>query len=337
MENHLKYNWWKIFIKKFIFTFQLKNEEYSFLLDIGVKYETEMYKKCNLSLVPWLLTLSNSKEIQHRTNAAEFLGKMLLVDAKVEWTLFENEISEIPREVEILKILFSKIIDVNNGVKQKALSALIKAFNSGNKSVTEILMNAFTKNGETKYESINDEIKGLFEKLMHLLNNDLAHIRRAVILLLEILATRNSDIIDCKEFREVIMELPDDATILVRKQSLVILNTLLEKYPNHEGLIELWTKCFLILMKDSDAKIVELAMNVSGVKIQRLSTFFNDFMIIFLQSLKINVFDNIKSYENTLGNANKMPWEILRSILRHGNRNILKNAVDEWIKSKALK
>lgn len=226
-----------------------------------------MYKKCNLSLVPWLLTLSNSKEIQHRTNAAEFLGKMLLVDAKVEWTLFENEISEIPREVEILKILFTKIIDVNNGVKQKALSALIKAFNSGNKSVTEILMNAFTKNGETKYESINDEIKGLFEKLMHLLNNDLAHIRRAVILLLEILATRNSDIIDCKEFREVIMELPDDATILVRKQSLVILNTLLEKYPNHEGLIELWTKCFLILMKDSDAKIVELAMNVSGIDI----------------------------------------------------------------------
>lgn len=266
-------------------------------------------------MIPWLSTLSNSKEITHRTSAVEFLGKMLLVDAKVEWTIFENEISQTPREVEILKILFAKIIDVNNGVKQKALSALIKAFNSGNKSVTEILMNAFSKNGETKYESINDEIKGLFEKLLHLLNNDLAHIRRAVILLLEILATRNSDMIDCKEFKEVIMELPDDGTILVRKQSLVILNTLLEKYPNHEALIELWTRCFLILMKDSDVKIVELAMN----------------------SLKINVFDNIKSYENTSGNANKMPWEILRSILRHGNRNILKNAVDDWIKSKALK
>lgn len=188
---------------------------------------------------------------------------MLLIDAKVEWTLFENEVSLIPREVDILKLLFEKIIDVNNGVKQKALGALIKAFNSGNVSVTEIFMNAFRKDGETTFEDINKEIKGLFEKLCHLLNNPLAHIRRAVILLLEILATRNSDIIDCKEFREAIMELPDDGTILVRKQSLIILNTLLEKYPNHAGLIELWTKCFLILMKDSDVKIVELAMNVS--------------------------------------------------------------------------
>uniref|UniRef100_A0A336MX24 CSON008800 protein n=1 Tax=Culicoides sonorensis TaxID=179676 RepID=A0A336MX24_CULSO len=292
----------------------LKNEEYSYLLDIGVKYETEMYKKCNLSIVPWLSNLAYSKEIAHRNNAVEFLGKMLLVNAKVEWTLFENEISQVPREVDILKILFAKIIDVNNGVKQKALGALIKAFNSGNKTVTEILMNAFSKDGQSQYESIAEEIKSLFEKLYHLLNNDLAHIRRAVILLLEILATRNSDMIDCKEFRDVIMELPDDATILVRKQSLTILNTLLQKYPNHAGLIELWTKCFLILMKDSDVKIVELAMN----------------------SLKINVFDNIKSYENTTGNSNKMPWEILRSILRYGNRNVLKNAVDEWVKTKAL-
>lgn len=188
---------------------------------------------------------------------------MLLIDATVEWTLFENEVSQTPREVEILQILFSKIIDVNNGVKQKALSALVKAFNTGNKSVTEILLNAFSKDGEIKYEAIKVEIKGLFEKLLHLLNNDLAHIRRAVILLLEILATRNCDIIDCKEFREVIMELPDDGTILVRKQSLMILNTLLKKYPNHEGLIELWTNCFLILMKDADTKVIELAMNVS--------------------------------------------------------------------------
>lgn len=245
-----------------IFEFQLKIEEYNFLLDIGVKYETEMYKKCNVSLVPWLSSLSNSKVVVHRINSVEFLGKMLLLDANVEWKLFENEISKVPREVEILKILFTKIIDVDNGVKQKALSALIKAFNSGNKNVSEILAKVFSKTGETKYEAINDEIKGFFGKLSHLRNNDKAHIRRAVILLLEILATRNSDVIEWQEFKEIILELPDDATILMRKQALTSLNGLLQKYPNHEVLIELWTKCFLILVRDSDVKIVELAMNV---------------------------------------------------------------------------
>lgn len=52
--------------------------------------------------------------------------------------------------------------------------------------------------------------------------------------------------------------------------------------------------------------------------------------------MKANVFDGIKSYENTTGEKNKMPWEILRSILKLGNRNVLKSVVDDWIKNKAL-
>lgn len=267
-------------------------------------------------MVPWLEELVNSKEIIHRSNAAEFLGKMLLINSNVEWTLFVNEVSRTPREIQILKILFEKILDINNGVKQKALNALIKAFNGGNKHVMEILKNAFgkTEDASHDYDEISKEIKGLIVKLMHLLNNQLAHIRRAAILLIEILATKNKDIIDSAEFKEMILELPDDSTILVRKQSLIILNSLLEKFPNHAGLIELWTRCFLILMKDSDQKIVELAMS----------------------SLKTHVFDNIQRYENTKGGVTAMPWEILRSVLKLGNRNVLRSVVDDWVKNKAL-
>lgn len=179
-----------------------------------------MFKKCNTSIVPWLESLSYSKEIIHRSNAAEFLGKMLLIDSNVEWTLFENEVSRTSREIQILKILFETILDVNNGVKQKALTGLIKAFNGGNKHVMDILQKAYSEDIPPVYEEIITEIKALLGKLLHLLNNQLAHIRRAAILLIEILATKSKDIIDSEEFKEVIMELPDDSTILVRKQSL---------------------------------------------------------------------------------------------------------------------
>lgn len=292
----------------------LPNDDFNLQLDIGVQYEAEMFKKCNTSMVPWLEQLANSKEIIHRSNAAEFLGKMLLVDSAVEWTLFEHEVSSIPREIQILKILFEKIIDVNNGVKQKALNSLIKAFNSGNKNVIDILQKAFSNEVQKEYEEISTEIKGLIVKILHLLNNQSAHIRRAAILLIEILATKNRDMIDSLEFKNVILKLPDDPTTIVRRQSLIILNKLLENYPNRSGLIELWTQCFLTLIKDSDSKIVELAMT----------------------SLKTHVFDKIQIYEKTKGGIHTMPWEILRSVLKLGDRNILKNVVDEWAKTKAI-
>lgn len=243
---------------------KLTNEEFALLLDVGVKYESEIYKATGTSLIPWLEECSYAKDVVQRSNSVEFLSKMLLLDVVFDpGALFESETPLKPRQVEILKILFEKIIDVNNGVKQKALNGLIKGFNSGNKTIAEILRNAFDRNRTEEEDEICGEIRGLIHKLFHLLNNPLAHCRRAVILLLEVLATRNPDIIDCHEFRTVIMELPDDGTILVRKQSLIILNSLLEKFPNHAGLIELWTRSFLILIKDSDVKIVELAMNVS--------------------------------------------------------------------------
>jgi hypothetical protein len=89
---------------------------------------------------------------------------------------------------------------------------------------------------------------------------------------------------------------------------------MLKVYPNHRALIEMWVKCVLILLNDADAKIVEISMD----------------------SLKINIFDNIVRYEESSSERNYMPWIILRSILKFGNRNILRNAVESWINNKFL-
>jgi hypothetical protein len=117
----------------------MKPEDYSRLIDISVKYEAAMFTKCNISLIPWLDEACLSSDVNQRANATEFLGRMLLTDSKVEWVLFQVEISDIPREIHILKILLTKIVDVHNTLKQKAIGSIIKAFSAGNKNTIKIL------------------------------------------------------------------------------------------------------------------------------------------------------------------------------------------------------
>jgi hypothetical protein len=205
----------------------MKPEDYSHLLDIGIKYEAAMFSKCNVSLVPWLEQAALSSDVTQRANATEFLGRMLTAtNSKVEWVLFQVEISDIPREVHILKVLLVKVVDVHNTLKQKSLAALIKAFASGNKTTIRVLDAAFNANGKTTKRgkgtsplkrapnTVTEEIRGLDllteevqtlpRKLFHLLqNNNLAHIRRSSMVLLEILAERNRDLLNDSIFIDV--------------------------------------------------------------------------------------------------------------------------------------
>jgi hypothetical protein len=112
----------------------------------------------------------------------------------------------------------------------------------------------------------------------------------------------------------MISEISEDPTPLVRKQLVPFFNKMLKVYPNHKSLIEIWVKCLLVLLNDTDVKIVEISMD----------------------SLKVNIFDNIVRYEDSSSERTFMPWIILRSILKFGNRNILRNAVDSWISNKFL-
>lgn len=127
-------------------------------MDVCVRYDAAMLSKCNQSIVDFLEQTTMSDDNQHRINAVELLGRLLLTDAKNNWSLYTEDVSKVPREIKILKILFQKTIDTHNTVKLKALGGLQKAFHSGNKLTKEILKKLYEEEEETdKTKAPEDE------------------------------------------------------------------------------------------------------------------------------------------------------------------------------------
>lgn len=108
-------------------------------LDICVRYESAMFSMCNVSLMDFLCELSCSRETCHRLNCVEMIGKLLLVNSDCNWKVFRDEVSGVAREIQMLKILSEKFIDINNNVKIKAINVFLRAAASGNKRTKQIL------------------------------------------------------------------------------------------------------------------------------------------------------------------------------------------------------
>uniref|UniRef100_A0A1B0DHX5 Condensin complex subunit 1 C-terminal domain-containing protein n=1 Tax=Phlebotomus papatasi TaxID=29031 RepID=A0A1B0DHX5_PHLPP len=294
----------------------IRAEQYSATLDIAQKYERAIFEKCNVSIVPYLEKIVCSEDANQRANGTDFLARIAMVDCQLNWNLFQNEISKIPREILIIKLLLGKTIDVNNNVKMKALSGLTKIFSSGNRNAQKILRAVFKHPPER-----NEEISGLEELeeiaedfpnyLYHLLENNLAHVRKYSLGLLENLVAWNEKLLDNELFFEEMTRLVEDSSSLVRKQIVLTLSTLMKTYPQKETVIKGWTKCILRLMRDSDSKIVDGAM----------------------ESLKVVIFDNIERHEDSSTNAAQMPWITLRTMMQQEHRGVLRNAMDSWIRN----
>lgn len=307
-------------------------EKHSQTLDVCVRYDAAMFSKCNQSIVDFLEQATLSEENQHRINAVDLLGRLLLTDSRNNWSLYTDEVSKVPREVTVLRILFQKTIDTHNTVKLKALGALQKAFQAGNKLTKEVLQKLYEddthkQTGDKKGEpETAATIEGLAELakddvflqlplyMYHLMKNTTAHVRKAALAMLEMLSKFDKKIVHRRQFATEVCLLADDLNSIVKRQLISTVNNLLMYYPESDTLIECWTKCVLKLMKDGDPKIVEAAM----------------------ESLKNVVFDNIERFENSNSNSRHLPWTILKKMLQQEFRGMLRSVVDSCINNNLL-
>lgn len=110
-------------------------------IDICVQYDSEMYRKCKVSIVPFLLDLACSAEASQRTHCVEFISRALLVDSVCDWHgMDEEETSKIiPREIAMIRMLIEKMLDINNTVKIKALNGFLRVATAGNLICKKIL------------------------------------------------------------------------------------------------------------------------------------------------------------------------------------------------------
>lgn len=108
-------------------------------LDNCAQYDAAMVRICGESIADYVEQVSHSKDSQHRVNAIELISRMLAIDATCNWELFRHELSRIPREIKLIRILLQKIYDQNNVVSLKGVNAFLKVVADGNKQSKEII------------------------------------------------------------------------------------------------------------------------------------------------------------------------------------------------------
>lgn len=108
-------------------------------LDHCAQYDAAMMRICGESIVDYIEQVSYSKESQLRLNCIELISRMLTIDATCNWELYRHELSKIPREIKLLRILLQKVYDQNNVVALKGINGFLRATVDGNAMCKEII------------------------------------------------------------------------------------------------------------------------------------------------------------------------------------------------------
>ncbi|XP_035794420.1 uncharacterized protein LOC118467724 [Anopheles albimanus] len=130
-----------------------KPDDYSYLLDVAVKYELALYSKCNVSIVEYLSQLETQADSSTRSNTLEIIARLGTMECTVDWVLFRSEISPVPREIEMIRLVCNKLAEKNSSIKLKAFQCLLKLMQNGNQVIHQIFHDAFFRNYEDDEES----------------------------------------------------------------------------------------------------------------------------------------------------------------------------------------
>ncbi|XP_058832494.1 condensin-2 complex subunit D3 [Topomyia yanbarensis] len=348
-------------------------EDYAYLSDIAVKYETSMYSRCNVSIVSYLKQIEGHAETTARVNIVDFLGKLATVDCTVDWELFKADISDVPREIQMIEILYNKLIEKSSTVKLKAFHCLLKILQNGNRIMKKIIKDTFycatADEDEKSYLQMND-----MEELYQTAELELGISRNALNFNLSS-ANRNMrsnsvqpasptkkssevngiETIEDKlhTLSDVIYEATLSPTSSIRRVALSCVECIVELNRNRiddpifEHVIIKLAKDPVMLMRRTTLNVLNQLL-ASYPNYLPLIKIWSKSLLLFLddsdqklkdsalESLKCNVFDNICRFEDSSSSKIFTPWMIVRSILVLGKINVLKTAVDSWIQKSIL-
>ncbi|KAL9703146.1 hypothetical protein quinque_006664 [Culex quinquefasciatus] len=351
-------------------------EDYAYLSEIALKYETAMYSKCNVSIVDYLKQIETHAETTTRVNIVEFLGKLACTDCTVDWEVFKAEISEVPREIVMVELLYNKLIEKSSTVKLKAFQCLLKILQHGNQVMRQIMKDTFfcatADEDEKSYLQMND-----MEELYQTAELELG-ISRNVLNFTTNSRDSNkpsnqstqeecskpakiiSNIKGIETIEEKLLSLIDviyEATLCptssIRRTALSCLECIVELNRNRID-DPVFEHVVVKLAKDPVMLMRRTTLNVLNQLLQRYPSYlplikiWSKSLLLFLddsdqklkesalESLKCNVFDNIARFEDSSSSKVFTPWMIVRSILVLGKINVLKAAVDSWIQKSIL-
>ncbi|XP_054082584.1 uncharacterized protein LOC105219195 isoform X2 [Zeugodacus cucurbitae] len=303
-----------------------KTEQTQRALEYAAKYDAALYTTCNESAVEFLCEAIYAEEVMIRARTIELISRILQLEAHVNWQMFRHEVSDIPREVYLINELIKSLQDCNNTIKLKAVQALHVALTKGSPNTVKILNEGIrytryldldvklpdeprVRKNEIRYEKptalepkYSFEGHGLVElSFLHLpeyvyanlFQSAQSYIRRAGVMFMEQLIKLNPLIIFNTNFVTETTRLVDEPTALVRKQTLLSIDSILGSYPNCYPVIWVWCKVVAPMLHDGDPKNIELAMDC----------------------FRVRVLANLRGIDQSNQAEHFMPWVIIRTML----------------------
>lgn len=262
----------------------------------AAKYDRVLFTKCNKSCADYVLEAVKADDaVGIQIRALDLIEKILLQESEVEWSIFRHEVSDVPREVPLLREVLRCLNDRTLTVRRKACQVLILALRQGSPMTKKILQESirfvqfddtdvealaepsaqqnelrFEKPGIVQYafsfqghEQLETEVKNLPQTVyQRFLAADNGLARSAGIALLERLVLVNPLIIYNTNFVKETSLLAVDRLSSVRKSALETIETLLEAYSNCFALICVYCRIWACLMSDEDVALQKLAISV---------------------------------------------------------------------------
>ncbi|EDW54375.1 uncharacterized protein LOC6613488 [Drosophila sechellia] len=304
-----------------------KTHDEKVAIGYAAKYDRVLFTKCNKSCADYVLEAVKADDaVGIQIRALDLIEKILLQESEVEWSIFRHEVSDVPREVPLLREVLRCLNDRTLTVRRKACQVLILALRQGSPMTKKILQESirfvqfddtdvealaepsaqqnelrFEKPGIVQYafsfqghEQLETEVKNLPQMVyQRFLAADNGLARSAGIALLERLVLVNPLIIYNTNFVKETSLLAVDRLSSVRKSALETIETLLEAYSNCFALICVYCRIWACLMSDEDVALQKLAIS----------------------SFDRIVLKNIQPLEYSNEAKHFMPWRIISTLL----------------------
>ncbi|PSN49777.1 hypothetical protein C0J52_01357 [Blattella germanica] len=182
----------------------------------------------------------------------------------------------------MLAIIFARCRDSSGNVRAKALDLLVQCMRSENMVVQSLMNEIFVLNhqnessdkGFLNYKQLTEAIRKktnmdplpgagvILSELESMSGDNKVHVRKAALQALESIVKLNRSWLTTKILKIMGSRCRDPA-VSIRKEIVMIISELLQRYPDDRELAKMWTKCVVPLVLDQEGKLQECVLKVS--------------------------------------------------------------------------
>uniref|UniRef100_T1IIB1 non-specific serine/threonine protein kinase n=1 Tax=Strigamia maritima TaxID=126957 RepID=T1IIB1_STRMM len=277
------------------------------------------------SIFKWLDRLLLNSRVNCRLFTIELLA-MFLIEGGIRRGGESKVRKDVDMKKRLLMMIVSRFCDKASSVRAKVLQILTNCAHSNNEMLRGCFLGLFEEGGvggdsDKENEGVDgggEVSEGRLGDFMTILrlrfDDDKVHVRKAALQVLESVIKLDARFLSGGYLGDLQQRCLDPA-LLVRKQMIVSITALLEKFPENCLLHGVWVEGVLPCMVDRETSVQEKCIEV----------------------MENIILQNIVAFNKSFLERHRMVWKILNLIAEKGSERFLRRACHSWAKNGKIK